>query len=75
MRLKAVVSVVVSLMFALTVPTVGITQSENGQRHAAVVVPESTVERPEDAERPNVPAPIYRAGRKDVEDGTGRNGM
>ena len=48
MRLKAVVSVVVSLMFALTVPTVGITQSENGQRHAAVVVPESTVERPED---------------------------
>src|SRR5438093_3986225 len=56
MRLKAVVSVVVSLMFALTVPTVGITQSENGQRHpdkigtgAAVVVPESTIERPEDA--------------------------
>jgi len=55
MRLKAVVSIVVSLMFALTVPTVGITQSENGQRHpdkigtgAAVVVPESTVELPED---------------------------
>jgi len=55
MRLKAVVSVVVSLMFALTVPTVGITQSENGQPHpdkigtgAAVVVPESTIERPED---------------------------
>src|SRR6266851_2988910 len=55
MRLKAVVSVVVSLMFALSVPTVGITQSENGQPNpdkigtgAAVVVPESTIERPED---------------------------
>jgi hypothetical protein len=48
MRLKAVVSIVVSLMFTLAVPNLGISQSENGQSHAAVLIPASTIERPED---------------------------
>src|SRR6267378_3102274 len=48
MRLKAVVSIFVCLMFTLTVPNLGISQSENGQSHAAVLIPASTIERPED---------------------------
>jgi len=48
MRWKAVVAIVVSLIFTLTVPTPGISQSENGQSHAAVLIPESTIEHPED---------------------------
>jgi kumamolisin len=48
MQLKVVVSVVVSLVFALTMPTLGMSQSENGQSHAAVLIPASTVEHPED---------------------------
>jgi hypothetical protein len=45
MQLKAVVSIIVSLMFALTIPNVGMSQSENGQSHAAVLIPESTIEQ------------------------------
>src|SRR5260370_11279504 len=48
MRLKAVVSILVCLMFTLTLPNLGISQSENGQSHAAVLIPDSTVEHPED---------------------------
>src|SRR5258707_15367845 len=48
MRLKAVVSIFVCLMFTLTVPNQGMSQSENGQSHAAVLIPESTIEHPED---------------------------
>jgi len=48
MRLKAVVSIFVCLMFTLTVPSLGISQSENGQSHAAVLIPESTIEHLED---------------------------
>ncbi len=48
MQLKAVVSIVVSLMFGLTLPSLGLSQSENGQSHAAVLIPASTVEHPED---------------------------
>ncbi len=48
MRWKAVVAIVVSLIFTLTIPTPGISQSENGQSHAAVLIPESTIEHPED---------------------------
>jgi kumamolisin len=48
MQLKAVVSVVVCLVFALTVPNLGRSQSENGQSHATVLIPASTVEHPED---------------------------
>ena len=48
MRLKAVVSIFVCLMFTLTVPNLGLSQSENGQSHAAVLIPESTIEHPED---------------------------
>src|SRR5260370_15743990 len=48
MRWKAVVAIVVSLIFTLTVPTPGISQSENGQSHAPVLIPESTIEHPED---------------------------
>lgn len=48
MRLKAVVSIFVSLMFALTVPSLGLSQNENGQSHAAVLIPASSVEHPED---------------------------
>jgi hypothetical protein len=48
MQLKAVVSIIVSLIFALTIPNVGMAQSENGQSHAAVLIPESTIEHPED---------------------------
>src|SRR5260221_9747077 len=48
MRLKAVVCIFVCLMFTLTVPNLGISQSENGQSHAAVLIPASTIERPED---------------------------
>jgi kumamolisin len=47
MQLKAVVSIIVSLMFALTTPNVAVSQSENGQSHAAVLIPESTIEHPE----------------------------
>jgi hypothetical protein len=42
MQLKVVVSIIVSLMFALTIPNVGMSQSENGQPHAAVLIPDST---------------------------------
>jgi len=48
MRLKAVVSISVCLMFTLTLPNLGISQNENGQSHAAVLIPESTIEHPED---------------------------
>jgi len=48
MRWKAVVAIIVSLIFTLTVPAPGISQSENGQSHAAVLIPESTIEHPED---------------------------
>jgi kumamolisin len=48
MQLKALVSIIVSLMFALTIPNVGMSQSENGQSHAAVLIPESTIEHAED---------------------------
>jgi len=48
MRLKAVASIVVSVVFALAVPNLGISQSESGQSHAAVLIPTTTMERPED---------------------------
>ena len=48
MRLKAVVSIVVSVVFALAVPNLGMSQSENGQSHAAVLIPATTIEHPED---------------------------
>src|SRR5260370_824006 len=48
MRWKAVVAIIVSLIFTLTVPAPGISQSENGQSHAGVLIPESTIEHPED---------------------------
>ncbi len=48
MRVKAVVSIFVCLLFALAVPNVGISQSENGRSHAAILVPESTIELPGD---------------------------
>jgi len=48
MRLKAVASIVVSVVFALAVPNLGIIQSENGQSHAAGLIPTTTMERPED---------------------------
>ena len=48
MGLKAVVSALVSVIFALAVPNLGISQSENGQSHAAVLIPASTMELRED---------------------------
>jgi len=48
MRLKAVASIIVSVVSALAVPNLGIWQSENGQSHAAVLIPATTMERPED---------------------------
>src|SRR5437879_4489061 len=48
MQWKGVVSIVVSLLFALAVPNLGMSQSENGQTHSAVLIPESTIEFPED---------------------------
>lgn len=48
MRTKAVVCVVASLVFTLTVPNLGLSQSENGQSHAAVLIPATSMEFPED---------------------------
>jgi kumamolisin len=48
MRLKAVVSIVVSVVFTLASPNLGSSQSENGQSHAAVLIPASTIELPDD---------------------------
>src|SRR5262245_36086529 len=48
MRLKMAVCIVVSLVFALTVPNVGVSQSENGRTHGAVFVADSTKELAED---------------------------
>jgi subtilase family serine protease len=48
MQFKAVLSIIISVMFALTVPNVGISQSANGQSHAAVLIPDSTIEHAED---------------------------
>jgi kumamolisin len=48
MKLKAVVSLLVSAVFTLAVPNLGISQNENGQSHAAVLIPASTMELPED---------------------------
>src|SRR2546427_3284740 len=48
MRTIAVVCVVASLVFTLTVPNLGLSQSENGQSHAAVLIPATSMEFPED---------------------------
>jgi kumamolisin len=48
MKSKAVVSLLVSVVLTLAVPNLGISQNENGQSHAAVLIPASTMELPED---------------------------
>lgn len=48
MRIKAVVCLLVSLIFALAAPNLSMSQSESGHSHAAVLVPPTTIELPED---------------------------
>src|SRR5712664_4249861 len=48
MQWKRVVSVIVSLMFTLAVPKLGISQSEDGQSQSAILVPASSIELPGD---------------------------
>src|SRR5260370_35417741 len=48
MQWKRVVSVVVSLMFTLAVPHLGISQSEDGEAQSAILVPASSIELPGD---------------------------
>ena len=48
MQWKRVVSVIVSLMFTLAVPNLGISQSEDGQSQSAILVPASSIELPGD---------------------------
>src|SRR5260370_20377636 len=48
MRWKRVVSLIVSLMFTLAVPNLGISQSEEGQSQSAILVPASSIELPGD---------------------------
>src|SRR5258708_12433592 len=48
MQWKRVVSVIVSLMFTLAVPKLGISQSEDGQSQSAILVPASYIELPGD---------------------------
>ncbi len=48
MQWKRVVSVVVSLMFTLAVPNLGISQSEDGESQSAILIPASSIELPGD---------------------------
>lgn len=48
MKWKPFVSVVVSVMFSLAAPNPGFSQSETGRQHAAVLIPDTSIERAED---------------------------
>ncbi len=48
MRLKSALCVAVSFVVTLSLPTIGISQSENGRSHAAVLIPATSIELPED---------------------------